>query len=313
MFEKFVADLLTTYLGDYIKGLNTENLKIGIWSGDVVLDNLELKPRALEHLDLPFTVKEGLLGRLTLKIPWNNLKNEPVIVTIDRVMVLAGPREWTDWDDDEVKEQLYHDKMNKLRTYEEAKKAANQQGPGMGTAFAQRFATKIVDNLQVSIFNIHVRYEDDWGTFRGAGRWNTQPRTPGATKQFAVGLTLESLVARSTNPNWEPAFLHAEHDTVHKLITLTNLAVYWNSGDEPSSSASASSSSSSSSSLFSSSSSIGRGKIDPTQTPPHSQGHLPQQNSSPWGLPSRASWPDPPTLTGNRPSCMQNTTQYTSS
>lgn len=33
MFETVVADLLAKYLGNYIRGLNTENLKIGIWSG----------------------------------------------------------------------------------------------------------------------------------------------------------------------------------------------------------------------------------------------------------------------------------------
>eukprot|EP00967_Tisochrysis_lutea_P113258 scaffold179638_cov19-Tisochrysis_lutea.AAC.1 len=47
-----------------------------IW-GDVELRNLTLKPEALQDLDLPCTVKAGLLGRLTLKVP-------------DRLLVLSA-------------------------------------------------------------------------------------------------------------------------------------------------------------------------------------------------------------------------------
>jgi hypothetical protein len=39
-----------------------------VWKGDVELRNLLLKPEALAGLNLPVTVKAGLLGRLTLKV-----------------------------------------------------------------------------------------------------------------------------------------------------------------------------------------------------------------------------------------------------
>lgn len=68
MFEAQVAFYLNQYLGKYLTGLDAESLKISVWAGDVQLSNLSLKPEALADLELPVTVKAGLLGKLTLKV-----------------------------------------------------------------------------------------------------------------------------------------------------------------------------------------------------------------------------------------------------
>lgn len=60
--------LLQRYLGKYVYGLDAESLRISVWRGDVELSNLRLKPEALDELNLPITVKSGLLGRLRLKV-----------------------------------------------------------------------------------------------------------------------------------------------------------------------------------------------------------------------------------------------------
>lgn len=53
-----------------VDNLNTGQLNIGIWSGDVKLKNLRLKREALDKFRLPVDVVEGYLGDLTLSIPW---------------------------------------------------------------------------------------------------------------------------------------------------------------------------------------------------------------------------------------------------
>ncbi len=67
MLESQVAYYLNRYLGTYVEGLNQRDLKISVFKGDVVLKNLRLKPEALADLNLPISVKAGLLGSLTLK------------------------------------------------------------------------------------------------------------------------------------------------------------------------------------------------------------------------------------------------------
>lgn len=68
MFEAQVAYYLNKYLGQYLQGLDADSLRISVWRGDVELRNLSLRPEALQDLDLPITVRAGLLGRLTLKV-----------------------------------------------------------------------------------------------------------------------------------------------------------------------------------------------------------------------------------------------------
>ncbi len=67
MFEAQLAFYLNKYLGAYVYGVDAHSLKVSVFKGDVVLENLQLKPEALADLNLPVVVKAGLLGSLKLK------------------------------------------------------------------------------------------------------------------------------------------------------------------------------------------------------------------------------------------------------
>jgi len=43
MLEARVAQVLNDQLGQYVQGLNKEALKIGVWSGNIVLENLQAR------------------------------------------------------------------------------------------------------------------------------------------------------------------------------------------------------------------------------------------------------------------------------
>ncbi len=125
MFESIVSEILTKYLGKFVKGLDKENLKIAIWGGDVVLKDLEIRVSALANLNLPVAVKsgtrhrlqplhdaalgpifilftlihlllnhKGFLGELRLKIPWSSIRSgllsEPIVIIIRNIFVIAA-------------------------------------------------------------------------------------------------------------------------------------------------------------------------------------------------------------------------------
>lgn len=60
-FLELVSRVLIRYLGDYIEGLDKQQLQISIFGGNVELQNLSLKTSALNKLNLPILVKAGAL------------------------------------------------------------------------------------------------------------------------------------------------------------------------------------------------------------------------------------------------------------
>lgn len=72
--------------------------------------------------------------------------------------------------------------------------------------------SKVVDNVQIHVKNIHLRYEDGSST----------PEHP-----FAAGLTLSEFKAVSTDANWLETFIQDSLHGVHKLVKLEALSVYF--------------------------------------------------------------------------------------
>ncbi|KAL2005808.1 hypothetical protein VTN00DRAFT_10301 [Thermoascus crustaceus] len=221
MLEGLVANLLNRFLGMYVKNFDAKQLNIGIWSGDVKLRNLELRREALDQLHFPLNVVEGHLGELTLSIPWSNLRGKPVRVDIEDVFLLAAPKEDAEYDPEEEERRAHAIKMEKLESAELLKErnteGMSQEEQRRNQSFTQSLITAVVDNLQISIKNVHFRYEDSIAS----------PGHP-----FAVGVTLKELSAVSTDSEWNPTFIQSTSGTTHKLAVLGALAVYWNTDAE---------------------------------------------------------------------------------
>ncbi|EPS41948.1 hypothetical protein H072_4103 [Dactylellina haptotyla CBS 200.50] len=178
-------------------------------------------------MKLPLNVSEGHLGRLTLQIPWSNLKNKPVKVTIEDVFLLATPKQDSEYDEEDEERRRQTLKQEKLESaelvHERTTSGLSEEEQQKHQSFTESLVTKIVDNLQVTIKNIHIRYEDSIST----------PGHP-----FALGFTLEEFSAVSTNENWLPIFIQGNVAVTHKLGKLSSLAIYWNTdttliGDGP--------------------------------------------------------------------------------
>ncbi|KAI8811809.1 hypothetical protein BJ742DRAFT_753443 [Cladochytrium replicatum] len=219
VLETYLAPVLNQILGDYVDNLESKQLNVGIWSGDLVLHNLRLRRDALDKFNLPVDVVEGYLGELILNIPWNDLKNKPVRISVDRVYLLAVPRRLGDYYPEEEEEKAFRAKQEKLAAWQSFRKTEKDMAiDAKGTSFVTQLVTKIVDNLQITMKNIHIRFEDT----------ESDPEA-----HFAVGITLDELSAVSTDENWLEAFIHEELGIIHKLAKMGSLAVYWNT-DEPS-------------------------------------------------------------------------------
>ncbi|KAK9266873.1 hypothetical protein L1049_027132 [Liquidambar formosana] len=213
MLEDQVANLLQKYLGNYVRGLNKEALKISVWRGDVELTNMQLKPEALNALKLPVKVKAGFLGSVKLKVPWSRLGQDPVVVYLDRIFLLAEPATQVEGcSEDGVQE------AKKIRIQEMEMKLlerTQQLNSEMNKSWLGSLINTIIGNLKLSVSNIHIRYED----------LESNPGHP-----FAAGLTLEKLSAVTVDDNGKEIFATGGAlERIQKSVELEQLALYFDS------------------------------------------------------------------------------------
>uniref|UniRef100_A0A3Q3VQC9 Chorein N-terminal domain-containing protein n=1 Tax=Mola mola TaxID=94237 RepID=A0A3Q3VQC9_MOLML len=246
VFESMVSDLLNRFIGDYVENLDKSQLKIGIWGGNIVLENLRVKENALVSLRS---------WKLTLKIPWKNLYNEAVVATLDGLYLLVVPGATLKYD--AAKEERYQQeaKHRDLQRIEEALQMAARKAfpPALSLTappvspqrcqvhkgfkkhkktkkglkklkrhenkeekkdtFMEKLATQVIKNLQVKISSIHLRYEDDL----------SDPQRP-----LSMGVTLSELSLQTTDENWKLSILNEAAKIIYKLGSLECLCVYWN-------------------------------------------------------------------------------------
>ncbi|PRP88859.1 hypothetical protein PROFUN_00327 [Planoprotostelium fungivorum] len=214
VFEGIVSDLLLKYLGDYIKNLNRDGLKIGIWGGDVVLQDLEINKDALNNLGLPFELKHGIIGKLVLKVPWQSLKSKPVVVQVSEVLVVLRPQfhSYGEYDEKAEKKRNATAKRARIDNAELMKSIKNETAQDKSDGFVAKMATKIIDNIQIDISQIHVRIEDDL----------TNPNFP-----FSIGFCIDRVAVSSTDEEWREIFIEGNSGKlIHKLAKLSSLSVY---------------------------------------------------------------------------------------
>ncbi|KAG8198773.1 hypothetical protein JTE90_007083 [Oedothorax gibbosus] len=209
MFEGVVAYALNKYLGRYVEDLDSEQLNVGIFSGTVHLTDLHLKAEALAGLDLPIEVKGGCIGKIAIDIPWTSLYYDPVLVHVEEVLVLAGPT--ADRKHDPEKDKRLS-RAHKNRRLEDARPSDAEATGDRPRGFMENLVTTIVNNVQVSVQNVHIRYEDGVST----------------SGTLACGLVLQNLTAVTTNSKWKATQIDAEATSLFKLLKVESLSLYWN-------------------------------------------------------------------------------------
>ena len=132
-----------------------------------------MKETALAALDLPIDVTFGIVKRVVIKIPWTQLTTKPTIVMIDGIYALIRNR--TDFSGDEVERQklarglhlrsidAYEKSLaeDEERDKEFEKNDGKKKQDGADAVISSKFLMSIVDNLQVTIKNLHLRYVDE--------------------------------------------------------------------------------------------------------------------------------------------------------
>eukprot|EP01132_Coremiostelium_polycephalum_P010231 gene10231-12547_t len=256
VFEGVVAEVLDRFLGSFLQEVTRKQLKIGLFNGNAVLKNIEVKPEAFSAFDLPIAVNRGVVGRLTIKVPWTSLKTESVVVHLQDIYILTSnsnninissydqhhqqqqqqqyDTDITDNQDDSItsgEKFLKFLKMDKKKKSKDQQQDENLDQPQQQQqeeqsnkkkkdTFKEKLITKIINNVQVIVENVHIRYED---------RNND--------RDIAIGICLDRLYVQSADNDWKPTFIdsnsNVSNDVLNKLADVLNFSVYLDH-DQPS-------------------------------------------------------------------------------
>lgn len=161
MFEAILERLLKRILGEYFEGFDSSNLGVGLWSGNVTIQNVRLKASAMSKLGLPLLLKYSFIRSLRLKIPWKSLTSSKIEIYLDGLYVIVGSQPEKDWvirdaklierrrkEVDSYAEQI-------MKKYDERRNTKEEE-----SGFTDRLLLRMIDNLQVQVSDIHIRFED---------------------------------------------------------------------------------------------------------------------------------------------------------
>jgi len=95
MFEKLLESVLVQYFGKYIDGIDEKSIQVGVFSGDLRIQNVSFKPTCLDELNLPIDVLFSHIGMLSANITWSKLGSTAVPITLSDIYLVIGPRK--DW------------------------------------------------------------------------------------------------------------------------------------------------------------------------------------------------------------------------
>ena len=215
MFEKLIEQLILKYLGDYIEGIDPDNLSLGLWSGTLTLEKIKLKAKAIDDLKLPFKLSFGLINKLSLSISWKTNFSEPTEITIEGLNIVLSLVDTKDWE--YVDYTSYESKIEQLMKYSKKKfdslvQAFNEITSEEQKSYTDKIFVKIVDNLQLIFKDISIRIEEK-----------------NITPFYSLGVVLKEMKVINTDKNWESHFIDRNIEknvTIYKLLQINGFGIY---------------------------------------------------------------------------------------
>ena len=164
MLEGLAIWFLNNYLGKYLENLDTAQLSISLLSGQVELENVPLKKDALiKILNSSMEVKKGMVGHIKLTIPVSSLGTEPWILALQGVSIVVGPKPSMQTRQERrilSLEYLENDEQEEEKEGEGSEEDVNVFPAPSWLGYGRISIRTIVENLQLEVKDINIRYED---------------------------------------------------------------------------------------------------------------------------------------------------------
>ncbi|TMW57311.1 hypothetical protein Poli38472_003236 [Pythium oligandrum] len=212
MLEGPLKSWIVHFLGQYVES-ETILVSSKLWKSSerLKLENLTLKKSVIPGW-LPFRLKTGFIGQFEVDLPISAIFGSgSAKIRFSDVLIVLAPIRHDEEEQREEEESLIDEKLDNL----EQDLVDRWQGPRVPEYMVHhesegyfgvdgwlgRTITKLIDNLQVDVRNLHIRIEGMWYPSSGPRSYTLSSRSTPGTK-FAVGVSLGALSAVTTPSNW---------------------------------------------------------------------------------------------------------------
>lgn len=243
MLETALASVLNRYIGPYVENLDTSQLKIGIFSGNVSLKNIILRQNALKELfGLPLKIVKGCIGTISFDISLSSLRSKPIVLEIDDIHVAIVPdyagaslvKELVAIRDKKkdallkLEQHLVAQQVHVLRVQNNLPSLANTKDSidDDDVQLFEGLLASAIANLQIRISRVHIRYEHQVSVVPRPGRSRPYQRS------IVIGLTLSELTISTAKDQSNSST--ARKTVVCKEVTLKGLSIYCDTVVQPS-------------------------------------------------------------------------------
>ncbi|XP_071050774.1 intermembrane lipid transfer protein Vps13-like [Onthophagus taurus] len=221
-FKSWFLKHVNSLLVQYIDNLDPRHFSLAITSGQLVLNNLVIKPSVINELLPAVQVVHGCIGRLKIVFPsFVHFSTSIWEIEITDLFILLEPNPQEEYNEEKENKKIQAEKQKQLTKIESIRKqireGVKKERFKPITGLLEKFIMMIIKNVVVNIRGVHVRFEDK----------TTHPECP-----IAVGMTLSHILVESNKDKFVSvgATAGAVEDVpkAFKVVTIQSIAIYWN-------------------------------------------------------------------------------------
>ncbi|OQR81400.1 vacuolar associated sorting protein [Thraustotheca clavata] len=184
-----VSKAIVRGLRAYLAHIEQESVSMGLWDGDLALEDVELKIAAFNSEECPFAITHGAIQSIRIQVPWKTFWKDEIRVEIGGVDIEVQSKGFHD-----VEKEL-HEKNRKVQEMHSVAISSASWTSWLTGGLSSSITERMWKNVHLEISNIHIYYV-----------------TPG----IRIGMNLDGL-------QWK------NHEAFHEklqVFTIKSIAIY---------------------------------------------------------------------------------------
>ena len=154
--------MINYYLGEFLENVNYDQLKFQLLSGEISLEHVPIRRGAtLRRFGLPIDIRSGSVTSIKISRPSaTRFFYDPFIIAVDGIDLAVAPADQAAQAEQEDENGEYERRKQRVEQLIGRLQMVGQQ-QGLWSSYSSTIVTQIVQNIQVRIENVSIRYKDD--------------------------------------------------------------------------------------------------------------------------------------------------------